>query len=168
MVILTGAGRGFCAGGDVKGMAAGSDTSGNGKKMKAAFKMPMEGGIWQLRTNMYSSELLRNMGKVMCRPWQNRPSLMRCHECCQPDAFVVRIHRSICALSPFVRHHLPSARAVSQVTIAAINGACAGAGFSWACASDMSETFVTHSSSHAHVTSSPVRSRPDQLNVAAK
>ena len=65
--------------------AAGSDTSGNGGT-KATIPMPMEGGIWQLRTNMYSSELLRNMGKV---------------------------------------------------TIAAVNGACAGAGFSWACACDL-------------------------------
>lgn len=80
VVILTGAGKGFCAGGDVKGMAESRTGSAPVKPM------PMEGAIWQLRANAYSSELLRNMGKV---------------------------------------------------TIAAVNGACAGAGLSWACACDM-------------------------------
>ena len=78
VVILTGAGRGFCAGGDVKGMSAGGAPKGE--------PMPVDAGVWDLRKNMYSSELLRQMPKV---------------------------------------------------TIAAINGACAGAGFSWACACDI-------------------------------
>ena len=84
VVILTGAGRGFCAGGDVKGMAGSADAP-KGPKRKPR-PSPMDAGVWGLRSDMYSSELLRNMDKI---------------------------------------------------TIAAINGACAGAGFSWACAADL-------------------------------
>jgi 2-(1,2-epoxy-1,2-dihydrophenyl)acetyl-CoA isomerase len=82
VVILTGAGRGFCAGGDVKSMA-GAPSKGPKRKPRPS---PMDAGVWGLRSDMYSSELLRNMDKI---------------------------------------------------TIAAINGACAGAGFSWACAADL-------------------------------
>lgn len=82
VVILTGAGRGFCAGGDVKAMAG---EGGSGPRVKKR-PQPMDAGVWGLRSDMYSSELLRNMDKI---------------------------------------------------TIAAINGACAGAGFSWACAADL-------------------------------
>lgn len=84
VVILTGAGKGFCAGGDVKGMAAPS-----GGKKKPSGPPPefnVDAGVLNLRFHMMSSELLRNMNKV---------------------------------------------------TIAAVNGACAGAGFSWACACDL-------------------------------
>lgn len=84
VVILTGAGKAFCAGGDVKGMA-GAKTKGNGPKRKPR-PSSIDVGVWALRTDMYSSELLRNMNKV---------------------------------------------------TIAAINGPCAGAGLSWACACDI-------------------------------
>ena len=84
LIILTGAGRGFCAGGDVKGMAGSADAP-KGPKRKPR-PSPMDAGVWGLRSDMYSSELLRNMDKI---------------------------------------------------TIAAINGACAGAGFSWACAADL-------------------------------
>jgi 2-(1,2-epoxy-1,2-dihydrophenyl)acetyl-CoA isomerase len=81
VVILTGAGKGFCAGGDVKGMAAKGTPDGKPRE-----PLPVDAGVWGLRTSMHTSELLRNMPKV---------------------------------------------------TIAAINGACAGAGFSWACACDL-------------------------------
>ena len=81
VVILTGAGRGFCAGGDVKSMAG--QSKGGAKRNRPS---PVDAGVWGLRSDMYSSELLRNMDKI---------------------------------------------------TIAAINGACAGAGFSWACAADL-------------------------------
>jgi enoyl-CoA hydratase len=40
-IILTGAGRAFCAGGDVKGMAAGSLASGTGKKGKGRGRGPI-------------------------------------------------------------------------------------------------------------------------------
>jgi 2-(1,2-epoxy-1,2-dihydrophenyl)acetyl-CoA isomerase len=84
VVVLTGAGRGFCAGGDL--MA--SDTLGTG---------PPNSRTRVLRTYMRSSQLLREMPKV---------------------------------------------------TIAAVNGPCAGAGLSWACAADLryaagSARFVT-------------------------
>lgn len=84
VVILTGAGRGFCAGGDLTS----SDTLGTG---------PPQSRIRVLRTYMRTSQLLREMPKV---------------------------------------------------TIAAVNGPCAGAGFSWACAADLryaaaSARFVT-------------------------
>jgi 2-(1,2-epoxy-1,2-dihydrophenyl)acetyl-CoA isomerase len=83
-VILTGAGRGFCAGGDLTS----PDTLGTG---------PPQSRIRILRTYMRSSQLLREMPKV---------------------------------------------------TIAAVNGPCAGAGMSWACAADLryaaaSARFVT-------------------------
>jgi 2-(1,2-epoxy-1,2-dihydrophenyl)acetyl-CoA isomerase len=76
VLVLTGAGRGFCAGGDLAGFADGE------------FKrpQPIEERIAQLRRNMRSSQILRES---------------------------------------------------DLITIAAINGACAGAGFSWACACDL-------------------------------
>ena len=73
VVILTGAGRGFCAGGDLKA----TDTLGTGN---------MESRIGVLQSLQRSSKLLRGMSKV---------------------------------------------------TIAAINGPCAGGGFSWATAADL-------------------------------
>jgi 2-(1,2-epoxy-1,2-dihydrophenyl)acetyl-CoA isomerase len=76
VVILTGAGRAFCAGGDLRGMAAG----GNGRPPS------VESSITRLRGAMRTSQLLHEMPKV---------------------------------------------------TIAAINGACAGAGLAWACACDL-------------------------------
>lgn len=75
VVILTGAGRSFCAGGDLK-CGPGGDVSG---------APPLASQTRRLRTYMRTSQLLREMPKV---------------------------------------------------TIAAINGACAGAGLSWACAAD--------------------------------
>lgn len=75
-VILTGAGRAFCAGGDLK-RGPGGDVSG---------MPPLASQTRRLRTYMRTSQLLREMPKV---------------------------------------------------TIAAINGACAGAGLSWACATDL-------------------------------
>ena len=74
VVILTGAGRGFCAGGDLR---AGGASLGEG---------PPEARISMLRTYMQTSQMLREMPKI---------------------------------------------------TIAAINGAVAGAGLSWACAADL-------------------------------
>ncbi len=73
VVILTGAGRGFCVGGDLSSR----DTLGTG---------PVEERIRVLRSYERTAQLLRGMPKV---------------------------------------------------TIAAINGACAGAGLSWACAADL-------------------------------
>ena len=73
VVILTGAGRGFCAGGDLKA----TDPLGTGN---------MESRIGVLQSLQRSSKLLRGMSKV---------------------------------------------------TIAAINGPCAGGGFSWATAADL-------------------------------
>lgn len=73
VVVLTGAGRGFCAGGDL-GSVAEMDT-----------KAPIEQKIGNLRRQHRSAELLHEMPKV---------------------------------------------------TIAAVNGPCAGAGLSWACAAD--------------------------------
>jgi 2-(1,2-epoxy-1,2-dihydrophenyl)acetyl-CoA isomerase len=75
-VILTGAGRGFCAGGDL-GDLSGSSALGGG---------PVEAQVGRLRAYTRSSELLHEMPKV---------------------------------------------------TIAAINGPCAGAGLAWACACDL-------------------------------
>jgi 2-(1,2-epoxy-1,2-dihydrophenyl)acetyl-CoA isomerase len=78
VVVVTGAGRAFCAGGDLTRFAAGSNSLG------------IEGGtqraVDRLRQAMRTSQLLHEMPKV---------------------------------------------------TIAAINGACAGAGLSWACAMDL-------------------------------
>ena len=81
-VILTGAGKGFCAGGDMDllsqgGMAAAGIAEG---------EATLEGAIANLRSTARSSQLLHDMPKV---------------------------------------------------TIAAINGPCAGAGLSWACACDL-------------------------------
>lgn len=76
VLILTGAGRAFCAGGDLKRGPGGA----------VAGPPPLSSQIGRLRNFMRSSQLLRDMPKI---------------------------------------------------TIAAINGACAGAGFSWACASDI-------------------------------
>jgi 2-(1,2-epoxy-1,2-dihydrophenyl)acetyl-CoA isomerase len=75
VVVLTGAGRGFCAGGDLSGSGP--------AELRATTP---EGATGALRRLMRSSELLREMPKI---------------------------------------------------TIAAINGACAGAGFAWACACDL-------------------------------
>ncbi len=76
VLILTGAGKGFCAGGDLAGFAGGE------------FKQPqpIEQRIAELRRSMRTSQLLRES---------------------------------------------------DMITIAAINGACAGAGFSWALACDL-------------------------------
>ena len=83
-VILTGAGRGFCAGGDLQGMTSGPATATDG--LAADARPSVETQVARLRSNMRSSQLLRDMPKV---------------------------------------------------TIAAINGPCAGAGLSWACACDI-------------------------------
>ena len=74
-VIFTGAGRGFCAGGDLGAMGSEDRRS-----------RPLQTEIGRLRRFVRTSQLLRGMPKV---------------------------------------------------TIAAINGPCAGAGFSWACAADI-------------------------------
>jgi len=79
VVILTGAGRAFCAGGDLGAMA-------ERKTARDEATTSEHGRIEHLRRMMRSSQLLHGMGKV---------------------------------------------------TIAAINGACAGAGLSWACACDL-------------------------------
>ncbi len=76
VVILTGAGRAFCAGGDLAQGAGGAVTTGVEPPLRTAL----------LRRFMATSQLLHEM---------------------------------------------------SAVTIAAINGACAGAGLSWACACDL-------------------------------
>jgi 2-(1,2-epoxy-1,2-dihydrophenyl)acetyl-CoA isomerase len=78
-VVLTGAGRAFCAGGDLGAMAEGTTAR------ERATPSP-QGRVEQLRRMMRSSQLLHTMPKV---------------------------------------------------TIAAINGACAGAGLAWACACDL-------------------------------
>jgi 2-(1,2-epoxy-1,2-dihydrophenyl)acetyl-CoA isomerase len=79
VVIMTGNGRGFCAGGDLEAMAAGDVPGTEGGTA-------VDARIAQLRQAMRTSQLLRDMPKV---------------------------------------------------TIAAINGACAGAGLAWACAADL-------------------------------
>ncbi|HUF74794.1 MAG TPA: enoyl-CoA hydratase [Longimicrobiales bacterium] len=78
-VILTGAGRAFCAGGDLGAMA-------EGKTAREKATPSEQGRVEHLRRMMRSSQLLHEMPKI---------------------------------------------------TIAAINGACAGAGLSWACACDL-------------------------------
>ncbi|HZT64373.1 MAG TPA: enoyl-CoA hydratase-related protein [Acidimicrobiales bacterium] len=80
-LILTGAGRAFCAGGDLQGMAAGGGSPG-----LAGGGRSVETDVGALRRHMRTSQLLREMPKL---------------------------------------------------TIAAINGACAGAGLAWACAADV-------------------------------
>jgi 2-(1,2-epoxy-1,2-dihydrophenyl)acetyl-CoA isomerase len=75
-VVVTGAGRAFCAGGDLGAM----------KERHGEDELTLQGRVAELRRRMRSSQLLRDMPKV---------------------------------------------------TIAAINGACAGAGLSWACACDL-------------------------------
>jgi 2-(1,2-epoxy-1,2-dihydrophenyl)acetyl-CoA isomerase len=79
VLILTGNGRAFCAGGDLETMAEGSVPGVDGGPSTAA-------ATNQLRAYMRTSQLLHEMSKV---------------------------------------------------TIAAVNGACAGAGLSWACACDI-------------------------------
>jgi len=79
VMILTGAGRAFCAGGDLDAMA-------ERKTARDAATTSPQGRVEHLRRMMRSSQLLHEMPKV---------------------------------------------------TIAAINGACAGAGLSWACACDV-------------------------------
>ena len=82
-VILTGAGRGFCAGGDLRSLAGG-DAAGEGG---GAESPPGPAALAaSIRTMERTTELLREMPKV---------------------------------------------------TIAAVNGPCAGAGMSWACAADV-------------------------------
>ena len=79
VVILTGNGRAFCAGGDLEAMAGGTVPGVDGHAA-------VEARVAQLRQAMRTSQLLHDMPKV---------------------------------------------------TIAAINGACAGAGLAWACACDL-------------------------------
>lgn len=79
VVILTGTGRAFCAGGDLTSFAAGTGRATRGD-------LSLEARVDGLREAMRTSELLHDMPKV---------------------------------------------------TIAAINGACAGAGLAWACAADL-------------------------------
>jgi 2-(1,2-epoxy-1,2-dihydrophenyl)acetyl-CoA isomerase len=75
VLVMTGSGRAFCAGGDLNRFAQGQDGT-----------VPVRSRIGQLRTAMRTSQLLAEMPKP---------------------------------------------------TIAAINGACAGAGLAWACAADL-------------------------------
>jgi len=79
VVIMTGNGRAFCAGGDLEAMAAGDVPGVDGSQA-------VQARIAMLRNAMRTSQLLHDMPKV---------------------------------------------------TIAAINGACAGAGLAWACAADL-------------------------------
>ena len=79
VVIMTGQGRAFCAGGDLSSMAMGSVPGVDGAPT-------VQGRVDRLRQAMRTSQLLHEMPKV---------------------------------------------------TIAAINGACAGAGMAWACAADL-------------------------------
>jgi len=79
VLLLTGAGRAFCAGGDLRGFGASGAASAHQQD-------DLNASIANLRHHMRTSELLHGMPKV---------------------------------------------------TIAAINGACAGAGLAWACACDL-------------------------------
>lgn len=58
-VVLTGAGRGFCAGGDLGGMAAASAATA-----ATQVKRTVEGDIANLRQHMRTSQLLHDMAKV--------------------------------------------------------------------------------------------------------
>jgi len=82
VVVLTGAGRAFCAGGDLESMSRGE----------------REGGAVTATTRSHIAEVAR------LRYWMQSSRLL--HE-------------------------------MDKVTIAAINGACAGAGLAWACACDL-------------------------------
>merc|ERR1719336_2815008 len=53
VVILTGAGKAFCAGGDVKGMA-GARSKEKAPKRKPR-PSPVDAGVWALRADSYSS-----------------------------------------------------------------------------------------------------------------
>merc|ERR1719482_1456717 len=86
MVVFTGTGRAFCAGGSLSGGKGGSASSGFRAKEGGKIPATVSVAVRNLRQGMASSECLRNMDKP---------------------------------------------------TIAAVNGACAGAGFSWACACDL-------------------------------
>eukprot|EP00404_Azadinium_spinosum_P054101 CAMPEP_0180781360 /NCGR_PEP_ID=MMETSP1038_2-20121128/47609_1 /TAXON_ID=632150 /ORGANISM="Azadinium spinosum, Strain 3D9" /LENGTH=279 /DNA_ID=CAMNT_0022817177 /DNA_START=40 /DNA_END=876 /DNA_ORIENTATION=- len=86
VVVFTGTGRAFCAGGNLGGDE--KESASGGFKAREGAKVPgtVTTAVRNLRMGMSSSELLRNMDKP---------------------------------------------------TIAAVNGACAGAGFAWACACDL-------------------------------
>merc|ERR1712190_24254 len=85
VVVFTGSGKAFCAGGNLGG---GEDSASAGFRAKEGQQIPatVRAAVRNLRSGMSSSDLLRNMDKP---------------------------------------------------TIAAVNGACAGAGFAWACACDL-------------------------------
>jgi 2-(1,2-epoxy-1,2-dihydrophenyl)acetyl-CoA isomerase len=78
VVVITGSGKAFCAGGDLTSFAAGGNGTGAARNA--------QGRVDNLRRAMRTSQLMHEMPKV---------------------------------------------------TIAAINGACAGAGLAWACATDL-------------------------------
>jgi len=86
VVVLTGSGKAFCAGGSLGGPGGGGASDGFRAKEGSVIPATVSAAVRNLRVSMASSEQLRNMDKP---------------------------------------------------TIAAVNGACAGAGFSWACACDL-------------------------------
>lgn len=86
VVVLTGNGRAFCAGGALSATGEGGASSGFKAKEGQTIPATVSQAVRNLRSGMNSSQQLRNMDKP---------------------------------------------------TIAAVNGACAGAGFSWACACDL-------------------------------